>query len=54
MSVGPTLLVSGGAFAATVGDSARLGGRPDVLGQRTGVQDTGETQRSPEGATPLR
>jgi hypothetical protein len=28
--------------------------RTDVLGQRTGVRDTGETQRTPEGATPLR
>jgi hypothetical protein len=28
--------------------------RTDVLGQRTGVGDPGETQRTPEGATPLR
>jgi len=25
-----------------------------VLGQRPGVEDTGESQRSPEGAAPLR
>jgi hypothetical protein len=25
-----------------------------VLGQRTGVSNTGESQRPPEGATPLR
>ena len=25
-----------------------------MLGQRPGVDDTGESQRSPEGATPLR
>jgi hypothetical protein len=25
-----------------------------VLGQRPGVEETGESQRSPEGATPLR
>jgi len=25
-----------------------------VLGERTGVEDTGEPQRPPEGATPLR
>jgi hypothetical protein len=45
---------AGGACATTVGGSARHGGRADVLGQRTGVEDTGETQRTPEGATPLR
>jgi hypothetical protein len=31
-----------------------LGSRPDVLGQHTGVEDTGDSQRPPEGATPLR
>jgi hypothetical protein len=30
------------------------GDRADVLGQQTGVRDTGKTQRTPEGATPLR
>ena len=25
-----------------------------MLGQRSGVEDTGESQRAPEGATPLR
>jgi hypothetical protein len=25
-----------------------------MLGERAGVQDTGDAQRSPEGATPLR
>jgi hypothetical protein len=28
--------------------------RTDVLGQRTGIRDPGESQRTPEGATPLR
>jgi hypothetical protein len=36
------------SFHAVTGD------RADVLGQRLGVGDTGETQRAPEGATPLR
>jgi hypothetical protein len=47
------LLVSGGACAATVGDSVRHGGRADVLGQHSGVEDTGEAERPPEGAAPL-
>jgi hypothetical protein len=34
--------------------TGRSGYRTDVLGQRTAVQDTGDAQRSPEGATPLR
>jgi hypothetical protein len=32
----------------------RLGSRSDVLGQRTGVSNTSESQRAPEGPTPLR
>jgi hypothetical protein len=34
--------------------TGRSGYRTDVLGQRTSVQDTGDAQRPPEGATPLR
>jgi hypothetical protein len=30
------------------------GDRADVLGQQSGVRDSGETQRAPEGTTPLR
>jgi hypothetical protein len=32
----------------------RSGYRTDVLGQRAGVKDTADAQRTPEGATPLR
>jgi hypothetical protein len=45
---------AGGACAATVGGSGRRGGRTDVLGQRAGVDDTGKTQRPPEGTAPFR
>jgi len=38
----------------TIGGSGRLGDRSDVLGQQSGVSNTGESQRPPEGATPLR
>jgi hypothetical protein len=34
--------------------AGRSGYRMDVLGQRTGVWDAGDTQRAPEGAAPLR
>jgi len=34
--------------------TGRSGYRTDVLGQRPAVQDTGDSQRTPEGATPLR
>ena len=37
-----------------IGGSVRHGDRTDVLGKRTGVSNTGESQRTPEGATPLR
>ena len=30
------------------------GDRADVLGKQTGVSNTGESQRAPEGTTPLR
>jgi hypothetical protein len=54
MSVVLPCWVSGGANASTVGGSGRRGGRTDVLDQRAGVDDPGDSQRSPEGATPLR
>jgi hypothetical protein len=38
----------------TIGGSPRHGDRVEVLGERTGVRDTGEAQRPPEGAAPLR
>jgi hypothetical protein len=37
-----------------IGRSARHGDRADVLVQQTGVSNTGESQRAPEGTTPLR
>ena len=37
-----------------IGGSGWPRDRPDVLGQQTGVSNTGDSQRSPEGATPLR
>jgi hypothetical protein len=37
----------------TIGGSERRG-RSDVLGQRTGVSNTSESQRPPEGSAPLR
>ena len=37
-----------------IGRSARHGDRTDVLGKRTGVSNTGESQRPPEGPAPLR
>ena len=38
----------------TIGGSERHGDRSDVLGQQTGVSNTSKSQRTPEGATPLR
>ena len=37
-----------------ISGSGRHGDRTDVLGKQSGVSNTGESQRSPEGATPLR
>jgi hypothetical protein len=37
-----------------IGRSARRGDRTDVLGERTGVSNTGESQRPPEGTASLR
>jgi hypothetical protein len=37
-----------------IGGSGRHGDRSDVLGKQSGVSNTGESQRTPEGATPLR
>ena len=37
-----------------IGGSVRHGDRTDVLGKRTGVSNTGESQRAPESTTPLR
>src|SRR3954469_4481938 len=37
-----------------IGRSVRHGDRTDVLGQHSGVSNTGESQRPPEGTTPLR
>ena len=38
----------------TIGGSGRRDGRPDVLGQQTGVSNTVKSQRPPEGTAPLR
>ena len=43
-----------GIYRSIIGCSARHGDRADVLGKQSGVSNTGETQRTPEGATPLR
>jgi hypothetical protein len=37
-----------------IGGSVRPRDRADVLGQQTGVSNTGESQRTPEGTAPLR
>lgn len=37
-----------------IGGSGRHGDRSDVLGKQSGVSNTGESQRTPESATPLR
>jgi hypothetical protein len=37
-----------------ISGSGRHGDRPDVLGKQASVSNTGESQRTPEGATPLR
>lgn len=46
--------LSGATKVTTVTGSPRGVDRAEVLHQRTGVDDTGHAQRSPEGATPLR
>jgi len=46
------LLVRVGLDAPTAGGAGRGGG--DRLGQLTGVDDTGDAQRTPEGVTSLR
>ena len=38
----------------TIGGSVRVIDRADVLGQQTGVSNTGDSQRPPEGSAPLR
>ena len=43
-----------GRLRPIIGGSERPRDRADVLGQQTGVSNTGESQRTPEGATPLR
>jgi hypothetical protein len=50
----PTLLIRVRRRRPTIGGSVRHGGRSEVLGQRTGVRDPGETQRPPEGSASLR
>jgi hypothetical protein len=37
-----------------IGGSGRHGDRSEVLGKQTGVSNTGESQRPPEGTAPLR
>ena len=37
-----------------IGGSGRHGDRTDVLGKQSGVSNTGESQRAPEGTSPLR
>jgi hypothetical protein len=43
-----------GRLRPIIGGSGRHGDRTDVLGKQTGVSNTGESQRAPEGTTPLR
>ena len=43
-----------GRLRLIIGDSGRHGDRSDVLGKQSGVSNTGESQRAPEGTTPLR
>ena len=38
----------------TIGGSGRHVDRSEVLGQQSGVSNTGESQRPPEGTAPLR
>jgi hypothetical protein len=48
------LLVRVGRDAPTIGGSERFGVAADGLGQRAGVNDTGNTKRAPEGAATFR
>jgi hypothetical protein len=48
------LLVRVGRDAPTIGGSERFDVAADGLGERSGVQDTGDTKRAPEGAATLR
>ncbi|GAA1812469.1 hypothetical protein GCM10009835_35120 [Planosporangium flavigriseum] len=48
------MLVRVGRDAPTIGGSERIGVAANGLGERTGVQDTGDAKRTPEGAAPLR
>jgi hypothetical protein len=48
------LLVRVGRDAPTIGDSERIRVSADDLGERSGVDDTGNTKRAPEGAATLR
>ena len=43
-----------GRLRPIIGGSGRHGDRSDVLGKQSGVSNTGESQRAPEGTTPLR
>ena len=54
MSVVLPCWVRTGRGRPVIGGSVRPRDRADVLGQQTGVSNTGESQRAPEGATPLR
>ena len=54
MSVVLPCWVVAGLQRPTIGGSGRSINHPDVLGQRTGVSNTGESQRPPEGSAPLR
>jgi hypothetical protein len=53
MSVVLPCWVVTGLRRLVIGRSGRHG-RADVLGKQAGVSNTGETQRAPEGSTPLR
>lgn len=48
------MLVRVGLGAPTIGGSERISGAADGLDKRSGVQDTGDTKRAPEGAATLR
>ena len=48
------MLVRVGRDAPTIGGSERMNEVGDDLGERTGVHDTGDTKRAPEGAATLR
>jgi hypothetical protein len=48
------LLVRVGRDAPTIGGSERIGVAANGLGERSGVDDTRDTKRAPEGAATLR